>query len=175
MFAQTQENTLRHPKSAGLFVFYSREHFATIRNLQAYLCSTQENTLRLSEIDKSTCVLLRRTLYDYPISASLFVFSLRRTLYNYPISASLLVFYYSYFAFQLVRWFRGWCCFAANFFYCLWLPIQYNARRRWPKYYAWNIKSCGVDAASQQTYFIVSGSPSNTMLGGGDQNTRLGM
>ena len=28
-----------------------------------------------------------------------------------------------------------------------------------------------VDAASQQTYFIVSGSPSNTMLGGGDQNT----
>ena len=120
----------------------------------------------------STCVLLRRTLYNYPISASLFVFSLRRTLYNYPISASLLVFYYSYFAFRLVRlvrWFRGWYCFAANLFYGLRLPIQYNARGRWPKYYAWNVKSCGVDAASQQIYFIVSGSPSNTMLGGGDQ------
>ena len=32
----------------------------------------------------------------------------------------------------------------------------------------------GGDAASQQTYFIVSGSPSNIMLGGGNQNTVLG-
>ena len=68
----------------------------------------------------------------------------------------------------------GWYCFAANSFYCLRLPIQYNARGRWPKYFAWNVKSCGVNAASQQTYFIVSGSPSNIMLGGGNQNTVLG-
>ena len=61
--------------------------------------------------------------------------------------------------------FLGWCWFAANLFYCLRLHIQYNARGRWPKYYAWNIKTCGVDAASQQTNFIVSGSPSNTLLG----------
>ena len=70
---------------------------------------------------------------------------------------------------------QGLCCFAANLFYCLRLPIQYNARGRWPKYYAWNVRSCGVDAASQQTYFIISGSPSNTMLGGGEQNTILWM
>ena len=31
----------------------------------------------------------------------------------------------------------------------------------------------GAVAASQQTYFIVSGSQSNTMLGGGDKNTML--
>ena len=55
------------------------------------------------------------------------------------------------------------------------MPIQYNNKRRWQKYYALNIKSCGVDAALQQTYSIVSGFPTNTMLGGGDQNTRLGM
>ena len=35
------------------------------------------------------------------------------------------------------------------------------------------MKSCGIDAASQQTYSIVSGSPSNIMLGGGNQNTFL--
>ena len=70
---------------------------------------------------------------------------------------------------------QGLCCFAANLFYCLRLPCQYNARGRWPKYYAWNVRSCGVDAASQQTYFIISGSPSNTMLGGGEQNTILWM
>ena len=58
-----------------------------------------------------------------------------------------------------------WCCFAANLFYCLRLPIQFNARGRWQKYYTWNVKCCGVKAASQQTYFIVSGSQSNTMLG----------
>ena len=124
----TQENTLRLSeickptcvllrrtlydslKLTSLLVFYSGEHFTTIQYLRVYLCYTQENTLQLPKIDMSTCVLLRRTLYNYPISASLFVFSLRRTLYNYPISASLLVFYYSYFAFQLVRlvrWFRG--------------------------------------------------------------------
>ena len=43
------------------------------------------------------------------------------------------------------------------------------------EYYAWNVKSCGDDAASQQTYFIVSGSPvpiqSNTREG--DQNVML--
>ena len=33
------------------------------------------------------------------------------------------------------------------------------------KTHAWDIKLFGVDAASQQTLFIVSGSPSNTMLG----------
>ena len=69
----------------------------------------------------------------------------------------------------------GCCCFAANLFHCLRLPIQFNARGRWPKYYAWNVKCCGFDAASQQTYFIVSGSPSNSMLGGSDQNTMLEM
>ena len=37
------------------------------------------------------------------------------------------------------------------------------------------IKSCVVNAASQQTYFTVSGSPSNTMLGGGDKINMLGM
>ena len=31
----------------------------------------------------------------------------------------------------------------------------------------------GVYAASQQTLFIVSGSPSNPMLGGGEQNAVL--
>ena len=36
-------------------------------------------------------------------------------------------------------------------------------------------KILGAVAASQQTFFIVSGSPSNIMLGGGDQNTMLGM
>ena len=40
---------------------------------------------------------------------------------------------------------RGCCCFAANLLYCLWLPIQFNARGKWPKYYAWNVKSCGFD------------------------------
>ena len=35
--------------------------------------------------------------------------------------------------------------------------------------------SWGGDAASQQTYFIVSGSLSNSMIEGGDQNIVLGM
>ena len=39
----------------------------------------------------------------------------------------------------------------------------------------WNVKCCGFDAASQPTYFIVSGSPSNLMLGGGDLNGMLGV
>ena len=69
----------------------------------------------------------------------------------------------------------GCCCFSANLFYCLRLPIQFNARGRWQKCYTWNVKCCGVNAASQQTYFIVSSSPSNTMLGGGDKNTIRGM
>ena len=43
------------------------------------------------------------------------------------------------------------------------------------KTHAWDIKLFGVDAASQQTLFIVSGSPSTAILGGGDQNTMLGM
>ena len=33
------------------------------------------------------------------------------------------------------------------------------------KTHAWNIKLFGVDAALQQTLFIVSGSPSNPILG----------
>ena len=89
----TQENTLRlskidkstfvlllrrtlynSPKYARLVVFYSEEHFTTTQYLQVYLCSTQENTLRLSKICKSSCVLLRRTLYNYPISSSLLMF-----------------------------------------------------------------------------------------------------
>ena len=37
------------------------------------------------------------------------------------------------------------------------------------------IKVLGVIAASQQTLFIVSGSPSNLMLGGGDLNALLGV
>ena len=64
-FALTQENTFRHPKSASLLVFYSGEHFTTIQNLQVYLCSTQENTLRQSKISKFDCVPLRRTIYNY--------------------------------------------------------------------------------------------------------------
>ena len=64
-FSLTQENTFRHPKSASLLVFYSGEHFTTIQNLQVYLCSTQENTLRQSKISKFDCVPLRRTIYNY--------------------------------------------------------------------------------------------------------------
>ena len=48
-----------------------RRTLSDIQNLQVYLCSTQENTLQLSETCKSTFVLLRRTLYDSPKSASL--------------------------------------------------------------------------------------------------------
>ena len=36
------------------------------------------------------------------------------------------------------------------------------------------INVMGIHAALQQTLFIVSGSPSNPMLGGGDQNAMLG-
>ena len=133
MFAQTQENTLRHPKSASLFVFYSREHFATIRNLQAYLCSTQENTLRLSEIDKSTCVLLRRTLYNYPISASLFVFSTQENtlqLSNICESTCVLLLIFCFSVGEAGEVVQGVMLLRSKLFYCLWLPIQYNARRR---------------------------------------------
>ena len=42
----------------------------------------------------------------------------------------------------------------SKLFYCLQLPIQFNARGG-DQNYAWNAKSCGVDAALQQTYFIV--------------------
>ena len=63
-----------YPKSASLLVFYSGEHFTTLWNWQVYLCSTQENTLQLPNICKSTYVPLRRTLYNYPISACLLVF-----------------------------------------------------------------------------------------------------
>ena len=73
-FPLTQENTFRHPKSASLLVFYSGEHFTTIRNLQVYLCSTQENTLRQSKISKFDCVPLRRTIYNYQKLTSLLVF-----------------------------------------------------------------------------------------------------
>ena len=52
----------------------------TIQYQQVYLCSTQENTLGLPNICKSTCVLLRRTLYNSPISASLLVFPQENTL-----------------------------------------------------------------------------------------------
>ena len=38
----------------------------------------------------------------------------------------------------------------------------------------WGHNSPGVSAASQQTLFIVSGSSSNPMLGGGDPNAVLG-
>ena len=117
-----------YPKSASLLVFYSGEHFTTLWNWQVYLCSTQENTLRLSNICKSICVILRRTLYNYPKLICLHVFYSgehfttlrnwhvymcstqentlqlpnicmstcvllpRRTLHNYPISASLFVY-----------------------------------------------------------------------------------
>ena len=102
--------------SLKFIMFYSKycsdsgEHFTTIQNWQVYLCSTQENTLRLPKNCKSTSVL-RRTLYTYSIYASLLMFYsgehlttiqylqvclcslLRITLYSYPISASLLIFY----------------------------------------------------------------------------------
>ena len=35
------------------------------------------------------------------------------------------------------------------------------------------LETTGVNAASQKTYHIVSGSPFNPMLGGGDQNVML--
>ena len=73
-FSLTQENTFQHPKSASLLVFYSGEHFTTIRNLQVYLCSTQENTLRQSKISKFDCVPLRRTIYNYQKLTSPLVF-----------------------------------------------------------------------------------------------------
>jgi hypothetical protein len=63
-----------YPKSASLLVFYSGEHFTTLWNWQVYLCSTQENTLRLSNICESICVILRRTLYNYPKLTCLHVF-----------------------------------------------------------------------------------------------------
>ena len=67
------------------------------------------------------------------------------------------------------------CCFAANSFYCLRLPIQSNLRGGDPNAMLGVIIVLGVSAALQQTLFIVSGSPSNAMLGRGDQNTILGM
>ena len=51
-----------------------RRTLSDIQNQQVYLCSTQENTLQLSKTCKSIYVLLRRTLYDSPKSASLIVF-----------------------------------------------------------------------------------------------------
>ena len=47
--------------------------------------------------------------------------------------------------------------------FCLWLPILYHAGGRLAKYNDWNVKSCEVDASMQQTPFIVSPSPFNTM------------
>ena len=51
---------------------------------------------------------------------------------------------------------------------CLHLPIQSNARGG--DVFAGGLDNLGVYAASQQTLYIVSGSPSNSMLGGGDLN-----
>jgi len=47
----------------------------------------------------------------------------------------------------------------SKLFYCLRLPIQSNARGGDQN------ASLEINAASQQTFFIVSGSPSNPMLG----------
>ena len=46
-----------YPKLTCLHVFYSGEHFTTLRNWHVYMCSTQENTLQLPNICKSVCVL----------------------------------------------------------------------------------------------------------------------
>ena len=66
----------------------------------------------------------------------------------------------------------GYCCFAANSFYCLGLPIHPMLEGGEPNDMLGVIKVLEVNAAMQQTIFIVSGSPSNKKLGG-DQNTIL--
>ena len=53
-------------------------------------------------------------------------------------------------------------------------PNPSNARGRGPKYYDGVMKVLGVNAASQQTLFIVSGSPPNPILRGGNQNALAG-
>ena len=58
-------------------------------------------------------------------------------------------------------------------FYCLRLPNHPMLEGCDPNAIGGN-RSPGVNAASQQTIFIVSGSPSNPMLGGGDLNAMLG-
>ena len=53
--------------------------------------------------------------------------------------------------------------------YCLWLSIHPMKEGGEPNDLLRVIKVLGVEAASQQTHFIVSGSPSNPILRGGDQ------
>ena len=54
-------------------------------------------------------------------------------------------------------------------------PHSSNARGRWPKCYAWDHESPEDSAASQQTFFIVSGSPIHPLLEGGEPNHMLGV
>ena len=79
-------------------------------NFEENTINFEENTLQLPNICKSNCVLLSRTLYNYPKSASLIVFysvehftttqylqvylcSTQENTLQLPISARLLVFY----------------------------------------------------------------------------------
>ena len=59
----------------------------------------------------------------------------------------------------------GQCCFAANSFYLSPAPHPIQSQGRQPKCYAGVIVALGVSAASQQTIFIVSGSPCNPIVG----------
>ena len=54
----------------------------------------------------------------------------------------------------------GKCCFAANSFYCLQLPIHPMVEGGDPNAMLGVMKVLEANAASQQTLFIVSGSPS---------------
>ena len=55
---------------------------------------------------------------------------------------------------------EGYCCFAANSFYCLRLPIHPILEGGDPNAMLVVMKVSEANAASQQTLFIVSGSPS---------------
>ena len=61
--------------------------------------------------------------------------------------------------------FGGLMLLRSKLFNCLRLPIYSMLERGEPNPMLGSIKARRVSAASQQTFFIVSGSPSNIMLG----------
>ena len=61
--------------------------------------------------------------------------------------------------------FGGLMLLRSKLFYCLWLPIYSMLERGEPNAMLGVIKARRVSAALQQTLFIVSGSPSNPILG----------
>ena len=63
----------------------------------------------------------------------------------------------------------GECCFAANSFYCLRLPIHPMLQGGDPNAILGVIKVVGVNTASQQT-FLFSPAPIQANTRGGDQN-----